>query len=261
MKAQTTAQPQSAPVLELIDLTKRVGPTNILGGISLSVQPGERIGIIGPNGAGKSTLLDLISGRQVPSSGQIWLNGQRVEGKKPYEVNRLGVSRSFQVSQLFSNLSVFENLRCGVLWGLGYGYNFWRLLTHLADANERTWNLMHSVELAHQLDTLASSLSYAEQRALELGITLASNAPVLLLDEPTAGMSRSESSRFVELLACATAGKTLLIVEHDMSVLFGLSDKVAVLQQGELLAFDTPQAVRSNALVQQAYLGPMSSSC
>jgi branched-chain amino acid transport system ATP-binding protein len=244
-----------------MDLTKRVGPTDILRGISLSVMAGERIGIIGPNGAGKSTLLDLISGRQVPSGGQIWLNGQRVDGKKPYEVNRLGVSRSFQVSQLFSNLSVFENLRCGVLWSLGYGYNFWRLLIHLADANERTRDLMHSIDLVHQRDTLASNLTYAEQRALELGITLASNAPVLLLDEPTAGMSRSESSRFVELLVRATAGKTLLIVEHDMTVLFGLSDKVAVLQQGELLAFDTPQAVRSNALVQQAYLGPLNSPC
>jgi branched-chain amino acid transport system ATP-binding protein len=255
------SQPCCFPVLELRDLAKRVGSTDILGAISLSVNAGERIGIIGPNGAGKSTLLDLISGRQVPSSGQIWLNGQRVDGKSPCEVNRMGLSRSFQVSQLFSNLSVFENLRCGVLWSLGYGYNFWRLLTHLGDANERTRDLMHRVKLAHQCDTLACKLTYAEQRALELGITLASNAPVLLLDEPTAGMSRSESTRFMELLASATVDKTLLIVEHDMYVLFGLSDKVAVLQQGQLLAFDTLQAVRSNDLVQQAYLGPLSSPC
>jgi len=248
-------------MLELMDLTKRVGATDILCGISLSIMAGERIGIIGPNGAGKSTLLDLISGRQAPSGGQIWLNGQRVDGKKPYELSRLGVSRSFQVSQLFSSLSVFENLRCAVLWSLGYGYNFWRLFSRLGDVNERTQDLMQSIELTHQCDTLASNLTYAEQRALELGITLAGNAPVLLLDEPTAGMSRSESSRFVELLAHATAGKTLLIVEHDMTVLFGLSGKVAVLQNGNLLAFDTPHAVRSNALVQQAYLGPLSSTC
>lgn len=241
--------------LELHNLHQGFGNTDILRGISLTVQPGERVGIIGPNGAGKSTLFDLISGRYTPSSGQIWLHGQRIDGKKPFEVNRLGLARSFQISQLFGHLSVFENLRCAMLWHRGVRYNFWRFLESLTDTNTLTTQLMQRLHLAAQRDTLAMNLSYADQRALELGLALASGAVVLLLDEPTAGMSRSESSRFIALLDQLTVGKTLLIVEHDMTVLFALASKMAVLVEGELLAYDAPQAVRANPLVQQAYLG------
>lgn len=241
--------------LEIKELRMSFGQADIIRGVSLSVQAGERVGLIGPNGAGKSTLFDLISGRKVPTSGQILLGGQRIDGKKPYELNRLGLARSFQVSQLFPSLSVFDNLRCGVLWRLGYRYAFWKFLADLSDANESTQALMQRLGLDHQRDTLAMNLSYAEQRTLDLGMTLAGGAPVLLLDEPTAGMSRSETDRFITLISEMTAGKTLLIVEHDMSVVFGLVDKVAVLVQGELLAFDSPAAVRANAEVQQVYLG------
>lgn len=243
------------PALTLTNLHKRFGDANILCGISLVVQPGERLGLIGPNGAGKSTLFDLISGRHAPSSGEIWLHGQRIDGKKPFEINRLGLARSFQISQLFTHLSVYENLRCALLWHHGVRYSFWNLLENLTDANAQTTQLMQQLQLAQQRDTLAMNLSYADQRALELGMALASGAPVLLLDEPTAGMSRSESSRFMTLIDQLTKGKTLLIVEHDMQVLFGLADKIAVLVQGELLACDSPQAVRANPRVQQAYLG------
>jgi branched-chain amino acid transport system ATP-binding protein len=242
-------------VLEITDLRLRVGQTDILRSISLSVQAGERIGIIGPNGAGKSTLFDLISGRQSPSSGQVMLNGQCIDGKKPFEVNRLGLARSFQISQLFGRLSVYENLRCAVLWSLGYRYTFWKFLADLTDANVRTEALLHQLQLGQERNTLAMNLSYAQQRALELGLTLAGQAQVVLLDEPTAGMSRSETSQFMTLIDTLTVGKTLLIVEHDMPVVFGLADKIAVLVQGELLAFDTPEAVRADARVQQAYLG------
>ena len=241
--------------LELKDLRKSFGKTDIVRGISMAVQPGERIGIIGPNGAGKSTLFNLISGRFAPDSGQILLKGSRIDGKKPYEINRMGLSRSFQVSNLFPNLSVFENLRCGVLWSLGYKYTFLKFLVDLDDARDRVEALLATLHLDRQRDTLAMHLSYAEQRALEVGITIASGASVILLDEPTAGMSQSETSRFVHLIRAATEGKTLLMVEHDMGVVFRLADRIAVLVYGELLAFDTPDAVRANARVQEAYLG------
>lgn len=241
--------------LELKGVSKRFGKTDIVCGIDLAVAPGERIGIIGPNGAGKSTLFNLVSGRLEPDSGQILLNGCRIEGQKPYEINRMGLARSFQVSNIFPKLSVFENLRCGVLWSLGYKYTFLKFLANLDDANDRVAALLEMLHLDKQRHTLAMHLSYAEQRALEVGITIAGGASVILLDEPTAGMSQSETSRFIPLIRQATEGKTLLMVEHDMGVVFDLADKIAVLAQGELLAFDTPDAVRADTRVQEAYLG------
>jgi branched-chain amino acid transport system ATP-binding protein len=217
--------------------------------------PGERVAIIGPNGAGKSTLFNLISGRFGPTSGQILLKGRRIDGLTPYEINRLGLARSFQITNIFGRLSVFENLRCGLLWSMGYRYAFWKFLADLKDANERTEQLLAMIRLEPKRDTLAINLTYAEQRALEIGITIAGGADVVLLDEPTAGMSKSETRRFVELIREVTVGKTLLTVEHDMSVVFGLADKIAVLVYGEVIAFDTPDAVRANARVQEAYLG------
>jgi branched-chain amino acid transport system ATP-binding protein len=241
--------------LELKDLRKSFGKTEIIRGVNLAVQPGERVGIIGPNGAGKSTLFNLISGRFEPTSGQVLLNGQRIDGKTPYEINRAGLSRSFQITNIFPKLSVFENLRCGVLWSLGYKYTFLKFLADLKDANDRTDELMEMIKLDKKRDVLAVNLTYAEQRALEIGITIAGGANVILLDEPTAGMSRSETSRFIRLIKDVTVGKTLLTVEHDMGVVFGLADKIAVVVYGEVLAFDVPEAVRANQRVQEAYLG------
>ena len=241
--------------LELRDLRKSFGKTEIIRGVNLAVQPGERVAIIGPNGAGKSTLFNLISGRFGPTSGEVLLNGQRIDGKAPYEINRMGLSRSFQITNIFPKLSVFENLRCAVLWSLGYRYTFLKFLANLQDANERADQLLRMIHLERKRDVLAMNLTYAEQRALEIGVTIAGGAPVILLDEPTAGMSRSETEHFIELIREVTVGKTLLTVEHDMGVVFGLADKIAVVVYGEVLAFDTPEAVRANARVQEAYLG------
>ena len=241
--------------LELKGLRKSFGKTEIIRGVDLAVQPGERVAIIGPNGAGKSTLFNLISGRFEASSGQILLNGQSIAGKKPFEINRLGLSRSFQITNIFPKLSVFENLRCGVLWSLGYKYTFLKFLADLEDANERAEALMEMIRLDKKRDVLGMNLTYAEQRALEIGITIAGGANVILLDEPTAGMSKSETKRFIDLIREVTVGKTLLTVEHDMGVVFGLADKIAVVVYGEVLAFDTPDAVRANPKVQEAYLG------
>jgi branched-chain amino acid transport system ATP-binding protein len=219
------------------------------------VRAGERVAVIGPNGAGKSTLFNLISGRFEPTSGEVLLNGQRIDGKKPFEINRMGLSRSFQITNIFPKLSVFENLRCGVLWSMGYKYTFLKFLANLDDANERTEALMEMIRLEKKRDVLGMNLTYAEQRALEIGVTIAGGANVVLLDEPTAGMSKSETRRFIDLIREVTVGKTLLTVEHDMGVVFGLADKIAVVVYGEVIAFDTPEAVRANPRVQEAYLG------
>ena len=174
--------------LELKDVRKNFGKTEIIRGVNLAVQAGERVAVIGPNGAGKSTLFNLISGRFGPTSGDILLNGQPIQHKKPYEINRMGLSRSFQITNIFPKLSVFENLRCAVLWSLGYKYTFLKFLSGLKDANERAEQLMEMIRLEKKRDTLAMNLTYAEQRALEIGITIAGGADVILLDEPTAGV-------------------------------------------------------------------------
>ena len=249
-----TAAPDSF-ALELKDLRKSFGKTEIIRGVNLSVRHGERVAIIGPNGAGKSTLFNLISGRFGATSGDVLLNGSAINGMKPYEINRLGLSRSFQITNIFPKLSVFENLRCSVLWSLGYKYSFFRFLSSLRDANARANELLQMIKLDKKHDVLAMNLTYAEQRALEIGITIGGGANVILLDEPTAGMSRSETTRFIALIKQVTEGKTLLTVEHDMGVVFGLADKIAVIVYGEVIAFDTPDAVRANPRVQEAYLG------
>jgi branched-chain amino acid transport system ATP-binding protein len=249
-----TAAPDSF-ALELKDLRKSFGKTEIIRGVNLAVRHGERVAIIGPNGAGKSTLFNLISGRFGATSGDVLLNGTVINGMKPYEINRLGLSRSFQITNIFPKLSVFENLRCSVLWSMGYKYSFFRFLASLHDANARANELLHMIKLDKKHDVLAMNLTYAEQRALEIGITIGGGANVILLDEPTAGMSRSETTRFIALIKQVTEGKTLLTVEHDMGVVFGLADKIAVVVYGEVIAFDTPDAVRANPRVQEAYLG------
>ena len=241
--------------LELKNIHKSFGKTQIIRGIDLAVTKGERVAIIGPNGAGKSTLFNLISGRFAPTSGEIWLGAHRIDGKQPFEINRLGLSRSFQITNIFPKLSVFENLRCAVLWSLGYKYTFFKFLADLEDANDLAERYMERIRLDKKRDVLAMNLTYAEQRALEIGITNAGGAEVILLDEPTAGMSKSETLRFIQLIRQVTEGKTLLTVEHDMGVVFGLADKIAVVVYGEVIAFDTPDAVRSNPKVQEAYLG------
>ncbi|MEY8690193.1 MAG: ABC transporter ATP-binding protein [Leptothrix sp. (in: b-proteobacteria)] len=249
--------------LELRDLHKSFGRSDIIRGVNLQVRRGERVAIIGPNGAGKSTLFHLISGGLAPSRGSIWLAGARIDGLTPYQIQRRGLARSFQVSQLFARLSVEDNLRCALLGALGHRGVWWRRLGALQDVRmevqARLEPLLAELQLVAQRRTPVQQLTYAEQRALDLGLALAGNAELLLLDEPTAGMSRSETGHFVELIRRVSAGRTLLMVEHDMGVVFDLADRIAVLVQGELIAFDTPAAVRADPRVQQAYLGDFES--
>jgi len=243
--------------IELVDVRKRFGKTEIINGVSLAVARGERHAIIGPNGAGKSTLFNLISGRFELSSGQIRLNGEDITNLRPFEINRKGLSRSFQVTNIFHNLSVYENIRCGVLWSMGYKYSFWHRVGGLKDVSRRAEDVMERIGLAQRRDVAAGTLTYAEQRALEIGVTLAGGAEVILLDEPTAGMSRTETAQAVELIRTVTQGKTLIMVEHDMGVVFGLADRISVLVYGELLASGTMEEIRANPAVQEAYLGAL----
>ncbi len=255
MTANRVGLSAAPAALSLHGVCKSFGKTEIIHQLDLSVPRGTSLAIIGPNGAGKSTVFNLISGLHVPDAGVIRLHGQRIDGKSAHRIHRLGLSRSFQVSQLFGHLSVFDNLRCAVLWRLGYRHVFWRALSGLRDVDHAAAEVLEQIALAPRRDMLAQELTYTEQRALEFGITMAGGADVILLDEPTAGMSQAETQHFVKLIRRLTVGKTVLTVEHDMDVVFELADTVAVLVQGALLAFGTPQAVRDDPHVQQAYLG------
>ncbi|RBP04620.1 amino acid/amide ABC transporter ATP-binding protein 1 (HAAT family) [Roseiarcus fermentans] len=243
------------PALELTGLTKAFGLAQIIRGVSLEVAAGERHAIIGPNGAGKSTLFHLISGRIRPTSGEIRLDGRRIDGLEPFEIYRRGLARSFQITNVFPKLTVFENLRCATLWSLGYRYDFWRPVERLRDAREKTDRLMEEIGLGPRRNVLAGVLSYAEQRALEIGVTIAGGAKVILLDEPTAGMNAAESAHAVALIRKVAAGRTLIMVEHDMGIVFDLADRISVLVYGRIVASDTPERIRANAEVQEAYLG------
>jgi branched-chain amino acid transport system ATP-binding protein len=245
----------TAPALELVDVWKRFGRMEIIRGVTLTVPAGERHAVIGPNGAGKSTLFNLVSGRLAPSSGSIRINGEAVTGLAPYEINRRGLSRSFQVTNIFPRLSVWENIRCSVLWSMGYKYSFWHSIDNLADVRERTEHILEETNLLDRRNVPAGVLAYADQRALESGITIAGGAEVILLDEPTAGMSRAEAENAVALIRRISAGRTLVIIEHDMGVVFDLADRISVLVYGELIASDAPASIKSDPAVQAAYLG------
>ncbi len=255
IEPQNDRAPAGPYALELSDVHKRFGATAIIRGVTLAIPRGERHAIIGPNGAGKSTLFNLVSGRLSPTSGSIRLDGEEIAGKRAFRIARRGLARSFQVTNIFPRLTVHENIRCSVLWSLGYRYDFVRRCDRLQDANERAERTLEQIRLTARRDTLAGVLTYAEQRALEIGITIAAGAHVILLDEPTAGMSRGETENAVELIRSVSAGRTLVMVEHDMGVVFGLADRISVLVYGQVIASDTPQAIRENPAVRAAYLG------
>ncbi len=255
MSASLQGHSERAPALETRALRKSFGPAEIIRGVDLTIPRGERHAVIGPNGAGKSTLFNLISGLLLPSAGEIRLDGAPVVGLPAYKINRRGLSRSFQVTNIFPKLSVWENVRCAVLWSKGEKYTFWRSVQANPEIAQRTQQVLSEINLISRKDLPAGVLTYAEQRALEIGITMAGGASVILLDEPTAGMSHAETERAVDLIRRISEGRTLLIVEHDMSVVFGLADRISVLVYGEIIASGTPAEIRGNAKVKEAYLG------
>ncbi|KGS74284.1 branched-chain amino acid transport system / permease component family protein [Burkholderia pseudomallei MSHR7334] len=243
------------PALRMADVSKSFGATPVLVGIDLTIRPGERHALIGPNGAGKSTLFNLIAGALAPTRGRIALNGIELGRRRPHAVARLGLARSFQQTSVFARMSVYDNLRCAALHA-PRARRRWRRGPAAAAAIDRAADAaLASIGLAAHRDALAGSLSYAQQRALDVGLALASGASVFLFDEPTAGMSREQARRTIKLIRRATAGKTVLMIEHDMDAVFGFADRVSVLVRGELVATGSPAAIRTNAAVRAAYLG------
>jgi branched-chain amino acid transport system ATP-binding protein len=241
--------------LELKGLFKNFGPAEIIRGVDLSIREGELHAIIGPNGAGKSTLFGLMSGLVMPTRGDIFLSGKRVTGLPAYKINRLGLSRSFQTTNIFPRMTVRENISCACLWASGDKYKFWGDVNNNSHVAARTEAIMEDMQLTARQHVQAGTLSYAEQRALEIGVTVAGGARVILLDEPTAGMSRHESDRIIELIRTIARDCTLIIVEHDMNAVFGLADRISVLVQGQIIRTDVPGEIRRCPRVKEAYLG------
>lgn len=242
-------------ILQIKDLRKSFGKTQVIFGVNLEIEDSECHAIIGPNGAGKSTLFNLISGLYKPSSGNIQLKGEEIVGLSPFEIYRRGLSRSFQVLNIFRNMSVFENIRCALLWQLGYKYSFWQRINRLKEVQERAEMILNQIGMTNRRDVIAGALSYGEQRRLEIGITIGSGAEIILLDEPTAGLSKPEIEEVLKLIHNVTKGKTLLLVEHDMNVVFAISHRISVLVYGQIIATGEPEMIKQNRQVQEAYLG------
>jgi len=247
-------------ILSLKDVKKNFGVTEIIRGVSLDIEAGEKHAIIGPNGAGKSTLFHLISGLYNVTAGTIDFNDEEIQNKPPYEIARLGLARSFQVTNIFPRMNVFENVRCALLWSNGYRYSFWHLLGRQAELNDKAMHVLEQIGLRDKALFPSGELAYAQQRALELGIAIASGAELIMLDEPVAGMSHSEAENAVELIRRITEGKTLIMVEHDMNIVFDVADRISVLVYGEIIATDKPENIRANPKVQEAYLGEVAAS-
>jgi len=242
-------------ILQIEGLSKSFGKTEVIIDCNLAVKKGEFHSIIGPNGAGKSTLFNLITGVYRPTSGSIKFKGEEIVGLRPFQINRRGLSRSFQLTNIFREMSVFENIRCSLLWGLGYKYSFWKPIDRLKDARDRAEEILEKIGLIERRDVIAGTLSYAEQRLLEIGITIGSGAEVILLDEPTAGLSKHETDEMIRLIQQRMAGKTLLFIEHDIDVVFAISNRISVLVHGEIIASGEPETIRESKQVQEAYLG------
>jgi branched-chain amino acid transport system ATP-binding protein len=242
-------------LLQLRDLSKNFSGLHVLRDINLSVEAGERRAIIGPNGAGKTTLFNLVSGELQPSTGQVLLEGNDVTGRPPNQMWALGLARTFQKNNLFFELTTYENVRLAVQAHHGYAHRWFRAWQSLNDVNDHTRDILVRQDLWTRRDETAKNLSYGEQRQLEVAIALAAEPKLLLLDEPTAGMSPAETARTIDMLAALPRDLTVLIIEHDMDAVFSLADRIAVLNYGELLADGTPEAVKADPKVQEVYLG------
>ncbi len=242
-------------ILDIQNLYKDFSGVDIINGISLQIREGGRHAIIGPNGAGKTTLFNLISGRYTPSKGEIYFNEVKISGISPYRINRLGISRSFQITNIFPNLTVFENIRAAILSKKGIRWNFWQVTDKMDEVTKETFDILTTIRLDGQKNVLAGELAYGEQRALEIGITLATDPVIVMLDEPTAGMSVDETREIVRMIDNITQTKTLIIIEHDMDVVFSLADMITVIHYGTVLSTGRPEEIRQNASVKSAYLG------
>ncbi|MGO8991568.1 MAG: ABC transporter ATP-binding protein [bacterium] len=242
-------------ILDLQEIYKDFEGLQVLFDVNLGVREGERHAIIGPNGAGKSTLFNLITGKYHPSRGRIFLKGEAITGANPFKLNRMGMARSFQITNIFRTMTVFENVRNAILSKNKIRYNMFSRLSRMDEINRQTEKVLHEIGLLQRKDDIAGELSYGQQRALEIGLTIATNPELILLDEPTAGMSSEETREAVKLIQRVTEGKTLIIVEHDMEVVFSIADRISVLYYGKILASGLPGEIRNDQRVKDAYLG------
>jgi branched-chain amino acid transport system ATP-binding protein len=242
-------------ILQVKDIYKDFSGLEVLTGVTFAVEANQKHAIIGPNGAGKTTLFNIISGKYRPSSGSILFKENEVGGLSPYALNHLGMCRSFQITNIFQNLTVFENVSAGVRSHAGLRYHLFKTLDRQSKMIARTEQIIEQVGLAEVKQRPAHELSYGQQRALEIGIALSSEPELLLLDEPTAGMTREETEEMVKLMRSVTENRTLMIIEHDMEVVFSLADTISVLHNGTILASDRPEAIRNDLRVKDAYLG------
>lgn len=245
-------------ILDVQGISKSFGGLKAVNNVTLSIREGSVHAIIGPNGAGKSTLLNMLIAKLAPDSGSVNFNGQSIIGMKPFEINQLGIGRVFQTPEIFGDLTLFENVMIPAFAKRDgpFTLNAWPSADSQEDVRERAMALLEDMGLAHQASMQASQLSRGDKRRLELAMCLVQEPKLMLLDEPTAGMARADTNRTIELLrTIATRGITLVIIEHDMHVVFSLADTISVLAQGAIIAEGEPASIKGNPKVQEAYLG------
>jgi branched-chain amino acid transport system ATP-binding protein len=242
-------------ILQVRDIHKDFSGLKVITGVDFEVKENEKHAVIGPNGAGKTTLFNIISGKYKPSSGSIIFKGEDISGRSPYALTRMKICRSFQITNVFQELNVFENVRAGVRCNHGLRYNFFKKPGSIPEVNEKTEEILALVGLADVREIPARELSYGQQRALEIAITLSTEPELILLDEPTAGMTREETAEAIKMIGKVTANRTLIIIEHDMDVVFSLADTISVLHYGSILVSARPEQIRNDQRVKDAYLG------
>jgi branched-chain amino acid transport system ATP-binding protein len=244
-------------ILETKELYHDFKGLEVLFGVDLQVKEGERHAVIGPNGAGKTTLFNVITGTYRPSRGHVFFKGRDITGARPHELNRIGMGRSFQITSTFNRLTAFQNIRLAVLSKRGVRFQMFRKVDGMGDITRETDEVLKRINLDRERDMPAGVLSYGKHRSLEISMALATDPDLVMLDEPTAGMSRDETHHAVELIRRLTEGKTLVIIEHDMDVVFSLADRITVLHYGQILATGPPGEIRQNQAVKDAYLGEL----
>jgi branched-chain amino acid transport system ATP-binding protein len=244
-------------ILETKNLSHDFSGLQALTDVNLDIREGERHAIIGPNGAGKTTLFNAITGTYIPSNGKILFKEHDITSSQPHEITRLGMGRSFQITSTFHRLTVFQNIRMGILSKRGIRYNMFRNLDKMTEITKETDDVLNRINLDEYRDTPAEMLSYGKHRALEISMAMATDPELVMLDEPTAGISKDETEYTVGLIKQLTENKSMVIIEHDMDVVFSLADRITVLHHGEILASGLPDDIKNNQEVKDAYLGAM----
>jgi len=244
-------------ILETKGLFHDFSGLQVLSDVNLQIRDGERHAVIGPNGAGKTTLFNVVTGPYAPSRGQVFFKGRDVTGLAPNELSRIGMGRSFQITSTFGRLSAFQNIRLAILSKRGIRFSLFRAVDKMREITRETEAVLDRINLTAERDRAASALSYGKHRALEISLALATDPELVMLDEFAAGMSRDETHYAVELVRRLTEGKTVVLIEHDMDVVFSLADRITVLHHGEILATGTPAEIRHNQAVKDAYLGDL----